>query len=123
MAVAVKNTTLMRDTFRYIEDHPEEHDQDNWADQTECGTVRCFAGTAVHVSPDYRLVHDPYDWFHVVRVSDGAIMTICDAADEALGLDEDESDAMFCEAGNLEELYYQAKRCTGIDFRPEVVPA
>jgi len=32
-----------------ILEHPEHHDQNNWAKQTSCGTVMCIAGWACHL--------------------------------------------------------------------------
>lgn len=48
------NVALLEETLDYILVHPEEHDQGVWIEQTECGTTRCFAGTAVMLT-GYRL--------------------------------------------------------------------
>lgn len=48
------NVDALRGTLDYIESHPEEWDQEVWA--SACGTSFCFAGTAVHLSPEWDLV-------------------------------------------------------------------
>lgn len=40
------NTDLMIEVKNYLEEHPEEHDQDSWGRRTACGTTGCIAGTA-----------------------------------------------------------------------------
>lgn len=36
----------------YIDAHPEQHDQDVWIQEKECGTAGCFAGWATLLSGD-----------------------------------------------------------------------
>ncbi len=121
------NVDLMRKTFEYIEAHPEEHDQGTWASHDpDCGTTRCFAGTALHLSPEYKLnwTIDPDDGWqefmgatHIDK-SEVWLRPSC-AGRDALGLSEDQAGDMFY-ANNLEDLYVLAEQYTGIDFRPEV---
>lgn len=40
------NVPLLRKILDHITAHPEEHDQEVWAERTACGTVMCLAGHA-----------------------------------------------------------------------------
>lgn len=44
------NVELLTKVMEHIEGNPEEHDQSQWARQTECGTKYCFAGHTVFMS-------------------------------------------------------------------------
>lgn len=116
------NIDMMRRTFEYIEAHPEEHYQGNWVEKGEdCGTTRCFAGTAAHLSPDYAIrlsVEDSYFTCH--REEDGEEVEFSRAGAEILGLNDNQAEEMFFDAGTLDDLYALAKQYTGIDFRAEV---
>lgn len=39
-----RNVELLRATMKFIEQHPEKHEQGQWA--TQCGTAFCYAGHA-----------------------------------------------------------------------------
>lgn len=39
-----RNVELLRDTMKWIEEHPGEHDQERWVNA--CGTAFCYAGHA-----------------------------------------------------------------------------
>lgn len=41
------NVTKLEAVLDYIRTHPKEHDQEDWAVRTPCGTTMCFAGTTV----------------------------------------------------------------------------
>lgn len=51
------NATLLEETLDHLLLHPEEHDQNVWIEHTECGTTRCFAGTALMLT-GYTFWHD-----------------------------------------------------------------
>lgn len=41
------NVEALQSTLAWIEEHPEQHDQQSWAVKGSCGTTMCFAGAAV----------------------------------------------------------------------------
>lgn len=44
---------LSADTLRYLQEHPDRHDQTWWIDtgaDNACGTTRCIAGTICHLA-------------------------------------------------------------------------
>ena len=38
------NKPLLRKVMEHIQNHPEEHHQETWAQRDSCGTTYCFAG-------------------------------------------------------------------------------
>ncbi len=47
MELPMAPEVLLKETYNYILEHPEEHDQAWWASKNSCGTSYCFAGHAV----------------------------------------------------------------------------
>lgn len=117
------NVDLMQKTLDYIAMHPEEHDQDDWAQRNGCDTTRCMAGTAVHVAPGWKLywfdalASDDYDNTTSAVDDHGRIRSVSGLAEELLGLDYSQANDMFYQASDLEDLYAYAERFTGIDMR------
>lgn len=83
------NTELINKVIAAIEAEPHRHDQACWASVNPgCGTAMCFAGWAVHLSPEHEIV-----W-----ATEGDETSFCegpegeeviyDAAQHLLGLDE-----------------------------------
>ena len=59
------NTMLMEQVMTFIKDHPEQHDQAGWVDlkynpntEEPCGTTCCFAGHAMLMSGEYKIIKD-----------------------------------------------------------------
>ncbi len=50
------NTQLLQEVVDYIETHPEEWDQDSWANKGTCGTTLCFAGTTALLDPQVEFI-------------------------------------------------------------------
>lgn len=126
------NVELMQKTLDYIAMHPDEHDQSDWAQKSDCGTTRCMAGTAVHVAPGYKLMWhnrpaEEYDYTSQAVDEDGRVYAVRDLAEDLLGVDYSQARDLFYEAADLDDLYDMAERFTGIDMRPEaareLVPA
>lgn len=126
MSVTI-NTDLMRETFAYIEAHPEEHNQDHWVDDEDpdfCGTTRCFAGTAIHLSEDYviRSERNVGGWTNFwCETKAGQRENFSAAGRDLLGLTDEQAEHMFMTCGDLDDLYEAAKEFTGIDFRDQVI--
>jgi hypothetical protein len=56
----------------WIEQHPEQHRQDNWITDTGCGTAYCLAGAIVHLA-GAEPVYDPLD--DLWPLPEGAVRT------------------------------------------------
>lgn len=124
------NVDLLRDTLDYIEQHPEEWDQSTWATKKQatknvCGTSFCFAGHAVNLSEQYRLVGSAYNWhtdeYEVVttmeeadtqdrlswfaqNVKTGNVESIATAARKVLNIGGNEGDYLFDGGNTLDQL-------------------
>lgn len=45
-----RNVELLERTMQHISDHPENHAQEMWFSENDCGTAACFAGWACLLS-------------------------------------------------------------------------
>lgn len=87
-----RNVELLERVMTWIDDHPEQHNQAEWAKSgLDCGTAACFAGWSAILAFGLGVVHHggfdlpaPYDLGCMSR-SAGAL----------LGLTEDECDTLF----------------------------
>ncbi len=82
---------LAKETYAYIIEHPEEHDQGVWwRKKPFCGTTACFAGHAVHIAyPDAKFKRDGF-----VEI-DGEGRSIPDLAQDLLDLSFFQANALF----------------------------
>jgi hypothetical protein len=82
---------LLKETYNYIVEHPEQHNQRHWQlwkTSSNCGTAYCFAGMAVHLAGYDINVHDCVkEWQDSPHVSD--------VARELLGLDPEQAGMLF----------------------------
>ncbi len=102
----MKNYPLLRKTWEHIEAHPEEHDQDHWGRTTPCGTTMCFAGQAVvlgGLKPIWETV-DGAEEMTGAEFENGIQLHVWDAAEKILGLSPGESDRLFMDCNNLEDV-------------------
>ncbi len=106
------NVELAEEVLSYIHDHPEEHDQNQWGERTACGTSMCFAGHAALLAFGAeniawtRYVNDPdaeAAFIRHVKVF-GTHMSVGDAAQKALGLEDWQRTELFLNAMSLEEV-------------------
>ncbi|UXE03786.1 hypothetical protein SEA_OBLADI_63 [Gordonia phage ObLaDi] len=81
---------------RYIDAHPEEHDQNEWAfrDPEGCGSTMCVAGTAVHLA-GYTIDYNARGYASFCISPDGKRVMIDDVAAPLLGLDYDQAARLF----------------------------
>ena len=97
------NAPLMFKTLDYIRDHPGQWNQGEWAEQTACGTVACFAGTAVMLTGydfDFTVYEDEVRSTDKVTTGDN----IRDVATIELGLTAIQADFLFYGGNTLEDL-------------------
>lgn len=103
---------LAKRVSAHLHAHPEQHDQYEYYTETECGTTACVAGwTAILDGADpIRRSYDEY----------GRAFSISEYSQEALGLDDDEANALFHEIMDpvrartyLEELIVAGERAEG----------
>lgn len=111
------NAPLLRGTMNHILTHPDEHNQLGWILEADCGTTRCFAGTALHLAKqDTNL-----EWYDLVSGTFGSEVlfmngggreatgfvgggSIRDAAIELLGLTPRQAHELFRTNATIEEL-------------------
>ncbi len=122
------NVEAIRETLEYIRAHPEEHDPEHWARKpggVNCGTTRCMAGTAVHLSPEHQIIWQPgsTESEYCVNRFGGEVQRIEKVAGELLGLKWDQADHMFYDTDSLRDLYEYAHTVTdGAIEVPAVLP-
>lgn len=119
------NIAKLEEVLDYIRTHPEQHNQDWWAQRTACGTAQCFAGWAV-VLDGYRIawwddstmaeccvVPDTHphalDALLVTGTeeplaSGEALAAICPLAEDILGLTREQSNELFSAANTIDDL-------------------
>jgi hypothetical protein len=80
--------------------HPEQHDQSTFGYRDECGTRACVAGWTIVFAQQQSLLE--INWgssakgiLSAVRMPDGEFFDPFDAAQELLGLDDDEACNLF----------------------------
>lgn len=112
------NVPLLRKTLEHITAHPDEWDQDIWAERTPCGTVACLAGTAVLLQ-GFEL--DFYESECDCGCREGTTasyvisdppQTIQEVARTTLGLTEDQADDLFESDNTLRDLWAYANSFT-----------
>lgn len=87
----------------WIEAHPEQHDQGDPFAKRECGTTACLAGVLCLIDgwePDWRPGED--DAYFVQK--DGEKRNAMALAQQLLGADRVQADALFLEAWDLDEI-------------------
>lgn len=101
------NTELLLKTLKYIEEHPDQHDQFEWVNQ--CGTALCFGGWAVVLATGNR--PDPSNpWFvdgftgKYSTCSSGSTMDVGEYAEKILDLNPEQADRLFHPLGTLGEV-------------------
>lgn len=109
------NVPLLRKTLEHITAHPEEWDQAVWMRQsgrTECGTAGCVAGWAVTFA-GHTLDFESavIFWGEAQYLDDGR--EIEQAAQDELGLTDDQADRLFAEHNALTDLWEMANEYTG----------
>ena len=100
-----RNTELLQQTMQYIINHPDQHDQADWAVQHDCGTTACFAGWAAILSgwtvKQVQLTDDP----------------VKDIGGEILGLTVSESHQLFDASNTRHQLELMVKDLVnGVDI-------
>ena len=102
----------LRKALEYAHAHPELHYQGEWAMKTACGTTMCLAGT-VAWQAGYRFIWMSDNSAAEVRGPDGDVESVESAAWRLLDLDSSyQANALFYEAGNIENLYWAANEIT-----------
>jgi hypothetical protein len=112
-----KNIPLIRKTWEYITEHPEEHNQKDWARQTTCGTTYCFAGTALVLSNydfdfgeakpdrfDFGEANPVHRSAYVVKSPEGKLVSIGGSAEQELGLTYEEANKLFLDCHTLADV-------------------
>lgn len=122
------NADLLRRTLAHIEEHPEQWEQEMWATRRlDCGTTCCFAGWAVALSggkPDFP--DEDWDTLEAYRIVPGSVPGIAETryaevARQLLGLDKAQSDLLFSEANELDDLRRIVAQLTA-DPEPAATP-
>lgn len=110
------NVPLLRKVLEHITEHPNEHDQTDWATRVEdCGTTMCVGGHAVAMT-GYEIVW-PSDHRYIGSATckkDGDVWgrSIEGAAMEELGLSSDQADQLFNGNNTLQGLWHIASHLT-----------
>lgn len=105
------NAELAYKVLDQIDADPKSWDQHTWLYEKEgCGTVACFAGWAVMLA-GYKPVLNEWMTFggETTRSSrgvkfDGPILSIQDAAEQVLGIDEEDAEALFAGSNSRRQL-------------------
>jgi hypothetical protein len=116
--VSTPNVPLLRKVLTHIEEHPDEHDQAQWAVRTGCGTAYCFAGWAAVMSGA------ELDWRHAGVDEHGRPTTdSCEVdgqrryiegyAKDQLGLSYNDANDLFAWRNSRERLREVAERIAG----------
>ena len=106
----LKDLPLLWKVYDHIEAHPEEWRQGTWAHQApDCGTVFCFAGhVAITAHPGavirWEKCSDSLNYADRVSVN-GVTHCIQHVAQDALGLDSDEANALFDGSNSLQDIH------------------
>jgi hypothetical protein len=108
-----RNDELIDKVLHYIENHPDEWDQETWF----CGTTACFAGRALLMSGfeivDTALLrekikgHEDYGWlddFEMIDEAGNLVREYTTRAAERLGLNWDDAIMLFNGRNDLEDL-------------------
>lgn len=116
------NVPLMRKVLEHITEHPEEHDQQSWAEKTACGTTYCMAGHAVLMAgheiawsaiAGVYLEEDGADRVtEPIETSESFTQYIPHVAAHELGIDHMQASMLFYDSTYLEELWEVANFIT-----------
>jgi hypothetical protein len=110
------NWPLIDKTITWIEEHPELHRQESWAEATACGTTFCFAGAAAMLAgaeiPENLSTSDPHaanSWYldehgKLAEPWEAGSEHIAAYAAGILGLSGYEKDVLFYESGDTADL-------------------
>lgn len=116
------NIEKLDEAIAYIEAHPEQHNQASWFERRTsgaCGTTACLAGTVALLDgwePAWTSQYAPTAE-NVIR--DGETRHVGLLAAEILDLDDDQYEALFHEAGDLDGIkYVRAKIAAEIGAGP-----
>lgn len=100
------NIEALEETLAYIEAHPEQHDQSTYGSKTECETTACFAGTRLLLTGQAEHV----EWGlcaggRLLAYNEAGEEVSCfEAAQKSLDLTEDQAQALFLKARDLEDV-------------------
>lgn len=117
-AAPVINTSVLVDTFRWVDKHPRLYDQRTWGERRRFGrNVHCFAG---HIA---RRAGAKFDWstydydegFLDCKTPDGRTMFTGDYAIEVAGLTYTQGQCIFSEWANRELIRDRIREWTGVD--------
>lgn len=131
------NVEKLEQVLDYIKTHPGKHDQANWAVKGACGTTLCFAGTAVMLAgyEMYWAGRGILSWdcgsTSLCKVPEGhplsvrmpkdldaarpLVAGIPSVAQRELELTDDEREALFIDAANLDHLEAMVKNIANGD--------
>lgn len=96
------NVGLLEATMQYIIDHPEEHDQTWWV----CDTTACFAGHAAQLAGWRPIIIAGYC---SLVAKDCRDLRVCEAAQNELGLTDEQAAALFSGRNDVEDLQRMVK--------------
>jgi hypothetical protein len=109
------NVAGLNQTMQYIEEHPEEWDQGNWAvTKAGCGTAYCFAGTWAALNGaefdfnDYWIKEYGFSTAHMAAI-DGSVQHVSRWASESLELEGTDSEILFRSTNSLADLREMVK--------------
>lgn len=129
------NVEKLEQVLDYIKTHPEGHDQKDWAVRGACGTTLCFAGTAVMLAGYEMYWAGILSWDRdstsLCKVPEGhplsvrmpedldaarpLVAGIPSVAQRELELTDDEREALFIDAANLDHLEAMVKNIANGD--------
>lgn len=103
MTDPVRDDEALFRVFDYARNHPENWNQNQWRQETECGTTYCIAGFQTYVMDQktpltYRDVYGPAFTnapTRTVRDDNGNLVDVQYYATKSLGLNAEEADALF----------------------------
>jgi len=97
---------LLKETYNELVAHPERHNQHMWAKRTACGTVGCFAGTAVMLAygGEAQFLFAPFTSVTAEVMLDGKVYYIKELAKSVLGLDCDQAEVLFNPTNSIERI-------------------
>lgn len=115
------NIPLMRKVLEHITEHPEEHDQNVWAERGPCGTAYCMAGHTV-VMTGHKLSWESNEFEEDEVVTESVQTPILINGEEEgrisrvaafeLGLIESQWETLFLYSDTVEDLWTAANEMT-----------
>jgi hypothetical protein len=102
-----RNIAALEQTMQYIKDHPEQHNQEVYFQQTECGTAACFAGWTC-ILAGHELIKDDVGLVWCLCRNDEPIWIVT-VAQNILGLTRDEAAKLFYCDNSIETLELMVK--------------